>query len=307
MRYRKQILSLFILLVIAALSQGKLHAQTPPPPDCVIFINNWTTAQSSAAFPNYFTGCQSWTMQYTSVGFTGLTLTFQSAPAATSTTPSAFVTYAGTLVAGANPAMSTTGAVSTYANGTVDIPYVRVTLSGLTGSGTVFGVVYGYKSGYTGGGGGGIPGTACPGTVGTPCVVVGPASAGAAVSGAPVLQGLSDGTNAQYGFVCNTSAAISISAGTDVVIVTGVSAKFVRICHLDFSADATSVATIRQGTGSTCGTNTVALSGGYQNILGLAEDYTPLSPLTTTVAARDVCLHFSTNVTAGGTVIYAIF
>jgi hypothetical protein len=118
---------------------------------------------------------------------------------------------------------------------------------------------------------------------------------------------LSDGTNAQYGFVCNSSAAVSIAAGTDVVVVSGVAAKFVRICHLDFSSDTSAAVTIRQGTGVTCGTSTVALSGAYQNILGIAEDYTPLAPLTTTVAARDVCLHFSTNVTAGGTVIYAIF
>ena len=106
-------------------------------------------------------------------------------------------------------------------------------------------------------------------------------------------------------FACTNQAQVTISAGTDVVIVSGVASTNIRICHLDFSADATSAVTIRQGTGTTCGTNTAALAGPYQNILGLAEDFTPLAALRTTVAARDVCLHFSASVTAGGTVIYA--
>ncbi len=321
MNVRQKLLSLFFLLGVLTLSQGKLHAQNPQPvpPDCVIFINNWTTAQSSAAFPNYFTGCQSWTLQYTSIGFTGLTLTFQSAPAATATTPSTFVTYAGTVSTGINPNTSLTGAVSTFANGTVDIPYTRVTLSNLTGSGTVFGVVYGYKTGFTGGGGGGGSGGGCVGTVGTPCIVAqatasqlnaqiqGPGTAGAALTGNPVLGGVSDGTNVQNTYSCTNQAAVSIAAGTDVTIITATAAKTIRLCHLDFSSDTTADMTIRQGTGTTCGTSTVALTGAYKNILGIAEDYTALAPLVTTVAARDICLHFSTNVTAGGFVVYAVF
>lgn len=319
--FNRLVLSLFILLVTLTFSQGKLQAQnpTPVPPDCVIFINNWTTAQSSANFPNYFTGCQSWTLQYTSVGFTGLTLTFQSAPAATSTTPSTFVTYAGTVATGINPNTSLTGAVSTFSNGTVDIPYVRVTLSGLTGSGTVFGVVYGYKTGFTGGGGGGGSGGGCVGTVGTPCIVAqatasqlnaqtqGPGAAGSVLTGNPVLQGLSDGTNVQNAYTCTNQAAISISAGTDVTIITATAAKTIRICHLDFSSDTTADLTIRQGTGTTCGTTQVDLTGAYKNLLGIDQDYSANAPLVTTVAARDVCLHFSTNVTAGGWVSYAVF
>lgn len=163
---RKLTLSLFILLCGLTLSQGKLHAQnpTPVPPDCVIFINNWTTAQSSSSFPNYFTACQTWTLQYTSVGFTALTLEVQSAPSATSSTAGTFVTYAGTVSTGINPNTNTSGRVSTFSNGLVDIPWIRVNLSGLMGSGTVFGVLYGYKTGYAGSGGGGGGAVTC-GTV----------------------------------------------------------------------------------------------------------------------------------------------
>lgn len=150
MRLKKYV-SLFVLLGALALFTGKdAYAQnTPPPPDCVILLNNFTGAGSTATFQNYFTACQTWTFQYTSVGFTGLTITVQSAPAATPTTPGAWVTYAGTLVTGSNPNTSTTGAVSTFANGTVDIPFIRVNISGLMNTGTIWGVLYGYKTGYS--------------------------------------------------------------------------------------------------------------------------------------------------------------
>jgi hypothetical protein len=191
-------LSVIVLIVAVMATCGRARAQgpTPVPPDCQIFLNSWTSARSSTAFPNYFTGCTSWTLQYTSVGFSGLTLTVQSAPAATATTPGAFVNFAGTVATGINPNTSTTGAVSTFSNGAVDIPWVRVTLSGLTGSGTVFGVLYGYKTGYTGGGGS-APGSGCVGTVGTPCVVDGPTAAGSPSVNAPVQVAGNDGTNIQ--------------------------------------------------------------------------------------------------------------
>lgn len=186
--------SLFVLLLGMLFSQGKSYAQpspTPVPPDCVIFINNMTAAGSTANFPNYFTGCTTWTLQYSSVGFTGLTLAFQSAPAATSTTPGAFVSYAGTVSTGINPNTSTVGAISTFSNGIVDIAWVRVNLSGLTGSGTVFGVVYGYKSGY--------PGSSVSVSIScsaaTPCAVDGPTAAGSAPTTPPVLAAGIDGTN----------------------------------------------------------------------------------------------------------------
>lgn len=161
----KRIVSTVLFLLASVLLPGVMLAQNPQPvpPDCVIFVNNWTTAQSSASFSNYFTACQTWTFQYTSVGFTGLTITVQSAPAATATTPSTFVTYAGTVSTGINPNTNTAGRITTFSNGLVDIPWIRVNLSGLTGSGTVFGVLYGYKTGYAGGGGGGGGGGACPG------------------------------------------------------------------------------------------------------------------------------------------------
>jgi hypothetical protein len=106
-------------------------------------------------------------------------------------------------------------------------------------------------------------------------------------------------------FVCPSSAAITLSAATDAVIVPLSGSTITRICNVSFSSGTTSAdVTIRQGTGTTCGTSQVALSGAFAAVTGLALDFTA-GGLRTTVAARDVCLHFSTSVTAGGIVTYA--
>ena len=136
-------------------------------PDCQVPFS-FTANGSMPSLPNYGTGgvtgpalCTFWTLGYTNVGFSAISLVFQSAPAATSTTPGSWVTYAGTVVTGSNPNTSTTGAQSTFSNGTVAVPWVRMTLASSTGTGTVFGLLQGWTSGNdkSGGGGGGGSGT----------------------------------------------------------------------------------------------------------------------------------------------------
>lgn len=141
----------------------------PVPPDCVVNINLTAagSAPSTAGFSNVAVGCDTWTLVYTSTGFTGLTLTFESAPTGP-LTAGTFGTYTGTTVKGSNPLTATDQGIATFTNlgmSPVATPWVRVTLSGLTGSGRVSGVLYGYKTGYTagnGGGGGGGGGTPAP-------------------------------------------------------------------------------------------------------------------------------------------------
>src|SRR5579864_4190115 len=143
------ILISFSLLVLS----DKLSAQSQPDsPDCFVPFT-FVGAGNTAAYDNRFNGCVTWTVQYVNTGFTGLTLTFQSA--AGSVTAGTFGTYGGTTSTGVNPMTSTTGEVSTFTNGTVAIAWVRMLLGGLTGTGQVSGVLYGYKSGSSGGGGGG--------------------------------------------------------------------------------------------------------------------------------------------------------
>ncbi len=323
----------------------KAQGPTPVPPDCVIFISNWHANQSSAAFPNYYNGCVNWTMAVNPAAtVTGMTMTFQSAPTATNVgtaVPGAWVTYAGTVDTGANPIVSLMGETTTFSNGTVEIPFVRVTLTGYTGTGNINGVIYGYKTGYVGSGGGG-GGSGCVGTVGTPCVVDGPTASGSPPVTPPVLTAGQDGTNlrtiktdtagdtevvgnaavgAAAGNPVTTGArddsgnaladyafpdqnAISLITGTDVVIVTGVSATKTYVGHLIVSADSTQTITIQQGTGTTCLTNTVVLAGPFQSLIGVALDFDSKGGLHTTVNARDLCVHFGASVTAGGYVAY---
>jgi hypothetical protein len=140
------------LLVGLVLCGAAAIAQPPPQPDCVIPLNFTAGGtHNSFVFNNTTVGCVDWTLTYQSIGFSVVSLTFQSAPGSIS--PGTWVTYAGTLSTGINPNTSTVGAVSTFTNQTVVTSWLRVNAV-LTGTGTLNGVAYGYKTGATGGGGG---------------------------------------------------------------------------------------------------------------------------------------------------------
>lgn len=133
-------------------------------------------------------------------------------------------------------------------------------------------------------------------------VSCGPTNAPAQVSSA-----LFNGTTYDAPFNCPNQAAFNLAAGTDVKLITGSASHTIRVCHLDYTSDTSATLTIRQGTGTTCLTSTVALSGAYPLVTGMVQDYSSIAPLKTTVAASDFCLHFSAASTIGGTVIYADF
>lgn len=147
----------------------------------------------------------------------------------------------------------------------------------------------------------------CPGTSGTPCIVAGPDAPGAAPTKNPVQQGVFDGTDVQRAFISPNENAITLSAGTDVVIVAGTASTTTYVTKFDMSWDNAADVTIRQGTGTTCLTNALALSGAYKNLVALFEDYSNVSALRNTIQARDICLHFSTSVTGGGQAFFTQF
>src|SRR5271165_2714218 len=201
MRISKSLLAMLCFLAPLSYSQ----TQTVVLPECTSnFALNGTTAISSASFSNAVPSCDKWTVTAYVVGFSAVNLTFQSAPAATTTTPGTFVTYIGTTATGTNPL--TTQGVATFTNGTAATPFVRVTLSSHTGSGTVYGVIQGWNTGNSGSGGGGGGGCTAP------CVVIGNAAAGSAPSGAPVLIGGSDGTNVRT--IKTDSTGAIVTSGT---------------------------------------------------------------------------------------------
>ncbi len=147
---------LFRLLIYFGLLTSCVYGQTAAKiaPDCgPVAFTLTASGQSSAVIDNRHVGCVTWVVQYGNTGFSALTLTFQQA--AGNLTPGAYGTYAGSVVTGAVAPTSTTGQVSTFSNGTVLSQWLRVTLSGTMGTGSVTGTLYGYRTGLAGGGGGG--------------------------------------------------------------------------------------------------------------------------------------------------------
>jgi hypothetical protein len=120
-----------VLLLGAVLLRGS---------DCSISFN-LSAVGNSATMDNRNRGCVNWGLTYSATGFTGLTVTFQSAPDS-SGAAGTFVTYAGTLVSGSNPSTTITQTSSVY---TGYFPWLRVNLSGLVGSGSVTGTLTGWK------------------------------------------------------------------------------------------------------------------------------------------------------------------
>jgi hypothetical protein len=291
----------------------------------MIFFNQTATG-ASTTYDNRNVGCVNWAVTYMANGFSALTLVFQTAQD-NSGVPNTFGTFGGTVVTGTASMTSITSTYSTYLG---YAPWVRVNLTAATGTGRVTGVMYGYRIGWGGGaGGGGAPSgstvdvTAWGGvatslgqkTMATsvPVVIASdqsiPASSagnGNAATAIPaVAKSVFNGTTWDREFTCTLRSAFTLSAASDVIIAAGTASNITRICHLDFTTDTLATVTIQQGTGSTCGTSTATLAGPYPNVaLGLFFDFGPWSALRTTIAARDICLHFSTNSTIGGVVIY---
>jgi len=182
------------LLLSFVVFAGAAFAQTP---NCQINFGPYTIPTTTPFSDNRVTNCAYWVMTYQVTGFTAISLQFESATGAS--VPGAFGAYSGTVTTGVNPSVSV--ACGTPSNCTAvftgAVGWYRVNLISATGSGTVKGTLQGYKAGVPLGGNPPPSGTSCPGTAASPCIVAGPAASGAAVSGAPVRIGGSDGTNTQ--------------------------------------------------------------------------------------------------------------
>jgi hypothetical protein len=189
----------------ALLFSGLALAQTPPPasqPDCppvaFNFVGGNGTAPTipTAYLDNRAAECQTWTVTYEAdAGLSGYTVAFQSANGAE--TPGTWGAYSGNTVNSSASWGTAALGLATYcglatcsmSGTTVNTPWIRLLVSGATGTGNLRGVFYGYKTGYTGGtggsGGGGGGGTGCP----NPCPIEGLGTAGTAVGGVLTIQG----------------------------------------------------------------------------------------------------------------------
>lgn len=133
----------FLIVCISGLqtlSYGQQLQQSVSVPPCNVTVG-LTASGSTASFDNRMLGCSVWALNYTSQGFTGVTVTVESA-SDNGGVPGVWTAFSGTVNIGSNPQTATT-------QGLVQLsgfnPWIRVTLSGTTGVGTVRGTLYGYK------------------------------------------------------------------------------------------------------------------------------------------------------------------
>ncbi len=202
---------LAILLSLPWLITAPIHAQQRQPvsslqPDCMVTAN-FTAASSGAQASGSVTagstgttsvidnrtdaGCLDWLVTYsTTTTVTGLSLLFQTATNVAGV-PGTWSAYGGTLITGINPNTAATPPWAITEGTGSKYPFLRMNMTSLTGTGTVSVNLYGWKRRptyvtVTSGGG-------CPGTIATPCVVVGPTAAGSAPTTSPVLVAGQDG------------------------------------------------------------------------------------------------------------------
>ena len=107
-------------------------------------------------------------------------------------------------------------------------------------------------------------------------------------------------------FVCNQSAVVNLTASGNTQIIALSASKSIRICHISLSFDAASNFSLREGTGSDCGTSDTALTGVYLAINSITLDFGADAALRGS-SAQALCVLLSTTVNVGGVITYAQF
>ncbi len=198
----KKLSVLTLILSLPLIAQQKQPVSSMQEDCSVIFSLTVASSGTAAAvnspgttpvIDNRQAGCIDWIVTYaTTTTVTGISLLFQTATDVGGV-PTTWSSYPGTLNSGSNPnTVVTSGGAVTDATG-AKYPFLRMNLTSLTGTGTVSGKLYGWKRrptvvSVTSGGG-------CPGSIATPCVVVGPTAVGSPPATSPVLTAGQDGTN----------------------------------------------------------------------------------------------------------------
>lgn len=272
---RFPVLAVFFVLVL--LGAGQAAGQVP---DCLVAFS-FTTATSlpTNGFDNRQLGCTTWVVTYNSTGFTGLTMTVQSAPNSGGS-PGSWSTF--TPVNGSNPETATTQATATFGGLTSYFPFVRVTLSGLTGSGTVRGALYGWK---------------------TPAVSVAGTGGGGGTTQDVNIQQIAGVTQVP----CNLQSSIDLTSSGNTEIIAASGSTSIHVCRLVLSGSAAVDFKLTYGTGTNCGTGTTAFPGPgaglLRNVITIAVDLDDGTPLIVP-AGKALCANLSTNANFGGWVVF---
>lgn len=325
-------------LITALLLSAALHGQAPDVSTSGTFGATgsstpvWVAAGSSA-------GMAGWRLTYSVDGtsITAAQMAIQGADAANaagcSTASFATITTSGSsLVENVNPSTSATqGTVAVKAY----FPCIRVTVTGITGSGgTITWTLQGWKRLFE------FPVSAVVTPVGTqdvnevgingvaPAVntgnantgtqrvviatdqpnlpVIGPAAVGAAATANPVLSAFRNSAGVIVPEYCTSRAAFSnpSTGSTQLVAVSG--GTTIRVCSFVFTGDTITTMQLVTGTGSTCTSPTAEtgiMSGPGGGLFGIALDF-PSGALVTT-AASTLCLSLSAGSTGGGYITYS--
>jgi hypothetical protein len=173
---------LFTLTLLGIPFAQLTNAQnTTVKPDCIIpFSFTVTGSTSNLTCGNNTLGVVNWVLVYASTGYSALSIVVQSAPD-NHGVPGSWATFAGTVLtssayagsSGVNPNTATTSANTGFAG---YFPWMRVTVSTVTGTGKITGALYGYlnsaiaKAGSGGGAPGGPAGGDLSGTYPNPTV-----------------------------------------------------------------------------------------------------------------------------------------
>lgn len=283
-----------ILRVLVFFSPVLLVGQsTKLSPDCDIPFTLTGAGQSSSTggCAQNLQGVVTWEMTYQSDGFSGLSILVQQA-ADSNGSPGSWMTF--TAATGSNPNTSTTG-LNAQSGYTGQSPWVRVTLSSATGSGTIVGHLYGWRTG-SGGGSGGGGGSGCAGTVATPCLI------GTDVGGTNTPQPGDANGRLQLG-TGNASNTVSLSSSGLTQIIAASSGNTTTIQHLSVLMASGVTFQLEYGTGTNCGTGTTAITGTYpSNFTGATWDPgdLPIVP-----SGNAVCINLGSSVTGGGIVTFS--
>jgi hypothetical protein len=137
-------LAAVLLFVLSSLASTPAHGQVTSNvnlvPDCLL-VFNFSAAGNSVSFDNRQRGCTTWTVTYMAYTFAAVTLTTQSS-ADNAGAPALWGAFAGTVLSGVNPNVSTAQATTNFQG---YYPWMRVLLAVGAGAGNVRGILYGFK------------------------------------------------------------------------------------------------------------------------------------------------------------------
>lgn len=95
---------------------------------------------------------------------------------------------------------------------------------------------------------------------------------------------------------------VTASTGSTKFVTASTSGRGTRIYHLSAAWNTPADVYLLYGTGTNCGTSSTAITGVYKSLTSLALDFDAHPPRVP--PGQDVCINFSTTVTAGGMATY---